>query len=51
MNPDLLRRISAEFDRIEEAAARGESIELDDLFSDLPEADRAIALREVQELL
>ncbi|MFM9117254.1 MAG: hypothetical protein ACKOU6_13955 [Planctomycetota bacterium] len=51
MNPDLLRRISAEFERIEQAAARGESIELDDLFTDLTAADRAIALREVHELL
>ncbi|MFM2013363.1 MAG: Serine/threonine-protein kinase PknD [Planctomycetota bacterium] len=51
MNLDLLRRISNEVDRIEQAIAKGESIAIDELFPDLHGEDRSIAVREVQELL
>ncbi|MFM2012019.1 MAG: Serine/threonine-protein kinase PknD [Planctomycetota bacterium] len=51
MNLDLLRRISGEVDRIEQAIAEGESIAIDELFPDLNGEDRAIAVREIQELL
>ena len=51
MNSELLRRISAEFERIERAVAQGQRIELSALYPDLPGEDRDIALAETQELL
>ena len=51
MNKELLRRISMEFERIEQAVAQGQRIELDNLYPDLLGQDREIALAETQELL
>jgi serine/threonine protein kinase len=51
MNPELLRRISEEFERIEQAAANNERINLDALFPDLQGTDRETALAETRELL
>ena len=49
MNKELLRRISMEFERIEQAVAQGQKIELDNLYPDLVGQDRETALAETKE--
>jgi serine/threonine protein kinase len=51
MNPNLLRRISEEFERIERAVSSNQQIELDALYPDLQGEDRQTALAETRELL
>jgi serine/threonine protein kinase len=51
MNKELLRRISLEFERIEQAVARGQQIDLDNLYPDLLGQDRETALTQTRELL
>ena len=51
MNKELLRRISMEFERIEQAVAKGQKIELENLYPDLLGQDRETALAETKELI
>jgi serine/threonine protein kinase len=51
MNPQLLRRISEEFEKIELAIEQGQEIQLDALYLDLQGEDRQTALAETQQLL
>ncbi|MCE2801451.1 MAG: serine/threonine protein kinase [Planctomycetaceae bacterium] len=51
MNPQLLRRISEEFEKIEMAIEQGQEIQLDALYLDLQGEDRQTALAETQQLL
>jgi serine/threonine protein kinase len=51
MNPDLLRRIALECERIENEIRQGKPVDLEGVFLDLAPDDRQIALRETHELI